>query len=73
MSFADSKCDNVEFINLLKDQAQPDDQRLPDRGRSVEIERHLGSCFICDSDYGTRASTVVRVGREQIFLRSRPI
>ena len=65
---ADSKCDNVEFINLLKDQAKPDDQRLPDRGKSVEVERHLGSCFICDSNYGTRASTVVRMGREQIYF-----
>ena len=65
---ADSKCDNVDFINLLKDQAKPDDQRLPDRGRSVEVERHLGSCFICDSNYGTRASTVVRMGREQIYF-----
>ena len=66
--FADSKCNNIEFINLLKDQAHPDDQRLPERGRSVEVERHLSSCFICDSSYGTRASTVVRIGREQIFF-----
>ncbi len=65
---ADNKCDNVDFINLLRDQAKPDDQRLPDRGRSVEVERHLGSCFICDSNYGTRASTIVRMGREQIYF-----
>jgi uncharacterized protein with NRDE domain len=28
----------------------------------------LGSCFISDSNYGTRASTVVRMGRRQIYF-----
>ena len=65
---ADGGHDNVEFIDLLNDQAKPDDQRLPDRGKPVEVERHLSSCFICDSNYGTRASTVVRMGREQIYF-----
>ncbi|HEX8362001.1 MAG TPA: NRDE family protein [Longimicrobium sp.] len=40
------------------------DARLPDTGVGVEWERALSSLFIALPDYGTRASTVLLVGRD---------
>lgn len=67
-ALADQDHTNQQLIELLNDQTAPKDDRLPDRGRPVETERHLGCCFIADSRYGTRASTVVRMGRSQIYF-----
>jgi uncharacterized protein with NRDE domain len=47
---------------------KPADDRLPNRGVPIERERHLASCFISDGHYGTRASTVVRMGRKEIYF-----
>ncbi len=65
---ANTEHDNSQLIGLLNDQQKPDDEQLPERGKPVEVERHLSSCFICDSHYGTRASTVVRMGSSQIYF-----
>ena len=59
---------NDQLIEILSNQQQPEDDRLPKRGKPVAAERHLGSCFISDSNYGTRASTVVRMGRKQVYF-----
>jgi uncharacterized protein with NRDE domain len=67
-ALADGQHSNQQLIELLNDQAQPSDDRLPHGGRTVEAERHLGSCFIKDSRYGTRASTVVRMSRTDIYF-----
>jgi uncharacterized protein with NRDE domain len=37
---------------------------LPQTGVSEDWERLLSSAFIASSDYGTRSSTVVLIGRE---------
>jgi uncharacterized protein with NRDE domain len=65
---ADGDHTNDQFVEILSDQQQPEDGQLPKRGKPIEAERHLGSCFISDSNYGTRASTVVRMGRRQIYF-----
>jgi len=49
------------FFELLSDSTRANDCRLPSTGISLEWERVLSSIFICSPDYGTRASTVVRV------------
>ena len=49
---------------LLSDRSQAADQLLPRTGVSLAWERLLSSAFIASSDYGTRSSTVVLVGRD---------
>jgi uncharacterized protein with NRDE domain len=49
------------FFELLSDSTRANDCRLPNTGVSQEWERILSSIFICSPEYGTRASTVVRV------------
>lgn len=49
------------FFELLSDSTRANDCRLPSTGISLEWERVLSSIFICSPNYGTRASTVVRV------------
>lgn len=52
------------LFGLLSDRNQAGDHLLPRTGVSDEWERLLSSAFIASSDYGTRSSTVVLVGRE---------
>jgi len=47
------------LIELLGDRQVPPDDALPRRGRPLELERRVASCFIVGADYGTRASTAV--------------
>jgi uncharacterized protein with NRDE domain len=49
------------FFELLSDSTRANDCRLPSTGVSLELERMPSSIFICSPDYGTRASTVVRI------------
>jgi len=49
------------FFELLADSTRANDCRLPATGVSLEWERILSSIFICSPEYGTRASTLVRV------------
>lgn len=49
---------------LLSDRHQPADNLLPRTGVSPEWERLLSAAFIASSDYGTRSSTVLLVGRD---------
>lgn len=65
---ADGEHTNDELIGILCNEQQSQDHRLPERGKPIEAERHLSSCFIRDSNYGTRASTLVRMGRRQIYF-----
>jgi uncharacterized protein with NRDE domain len=49
---------------LLADRRQAADRALPRTGVGLAWERLLSSAFIASSDYGTRSSTVVLVGRD---------
>ncbi len=53
--------DNAYF-EMLADTVRPADVRLPDTGVSLEWERLLSPICIESPDYGTRASTLLRVG-----------
>ncbi len=56
--------DSDSLMEILTDEQQADDDLLPETGVSVEFERLLSSRFIRSTDYGTRASTLVRYTRQ---------
>lgn len=62
----------AHYLELLADPTQPADHHLPDTGIGLVWERLLGSAFIQSEAYGTRASSVLRLGREraELFERS---
>jgi uncharacterized protein with NRDE domain len=54
------------LLRILADEHQPEDWELPQRGRELAFERRVAPCFIRGEQYGTRASTVVIMGGDQI-------
>lgn len=52
------------LLELLSDSSQPADHLLPDTGVGLVTERVLSSIFITTATYGTRASTVLKLGRD---------
>ena len=50
-----------EYFEMLSDTTRAADSRLPDTGVSLEWERLLSPICIDSEDYGTRASTLLRV------------
>ncbi len=65
MLMATDKVDDHEAIlDLLADSRQPDDQSLPDTGIGLQWERILAPVFIRAEEYGTRASTVLSIDKE---------
>lgn len=62
---ADPKLDTEALFNLLSDRQQPVDKELPDTGIGLEWERRLSSVFVTAPGYGTRASTLLRLNRNQ--------
>ena len=55
-----------DLIQLLSDKYVASDEQLPQRGRSLEMERKTAPCFIKDPHYGTRASTVIIFTKEKL-------
>ena len=55
-----------DLIQLLSDKYVASDEQLPQRGRSLEMERKTAPCFIKDPHYGTRASTVIIFTEEKL-------
>jgi len=67
------------LLAILDDRSVPADDRLPDTGVGLELERALGAAFIAVPGYGTRASYVALFDRagevtfvEQSFDDGRP-
>ena len=52
------------YLELLADRHRPADDALPSTGVPIERERDLSPMFIDVRGYGTRASTVLRVGAD---------
>lgn len=52
------------LFDLLDDRRPAPDAALPDTGLGQEQERMLSPLFIKGANYGTRASTVLRIGRD---------
>ncbi|MGQ0586685.1 MAG: NRDE family protein [Gammaproteobacteria bacterium] len=59
------------LFEALADRAQAKDAELPDTGVGLELERMLSPPFIVSSRYGTRCSTVVRIGDGAIEFEER--
>ena len=56
---------------MLSDATPAPDSQLPDTGVGIERERLLSPILIVGPDYGTRASTVLRAGRDGARLEER--
>ncbi|MBL0141936.1 MAG: NRDE family protein [Betaproteobacteria bacterium] len=56
---------------MLSDTATAPDSQLPDTGVGLERERMLSPVLIAGAEYGTRASTVLRAGRDAARLEER--
>ena len=60
----DKSFDPEAYLQLLGDTEPAHDPHLPDTGVGTEWERKLSSIRIAGGDYGTRCSTVVRIGTD---------
>jgi len=60
--------DDEGLLALLGEDRPFEDGRLPRTGVSLEWERALSPAFIRLPTYGTRASTVLRLGRDSISI-----
>ena len=67
-ALADAR-DETALLHLLRDERAAGDEDLPQTGVGLDWERLLSSAFIRAEDYGTRCSTLYRVGRrgEAVF------
>ena len=60
--------DDEALLAMLRD-AQPfPDDRLPSTGVPIEWERALSPAFVRMPTYGTRASTILRLGRKRVSM-----
>lgn len=65
--------DPQALLELLADTRRPADGQLPETGVGLATERLLSSVFIASPNYGTRASSVLKVhadGRREFLERS---
>jgi len=53
-----------KIFELLSDKTKPADNQLPDTGVGIELERMLSSIFIESETYGTRASSILLIDRD---------
>lgn len=56
--------DKAAALALLRDERVAPDEVLPRTGLSLEWERLLSSVFVRETSYGTRSSTLVRIGTD---------
>jgi uncharacterized protein with NRDE domain len=54
--------DEAAVMRLLRDDRPAPDAELPQTGITLEWERMVSSAFVRARDYGTRCSTLVRIG-----------
>jgi len=65
------EADDETCLALLADETQAADDTLPATGIALERERLLSACFIRSPDYGTRASSVVRIDAQGLHFCER--
>lgn len=58
--------DEAALLDVLQDRTLAPDAQLPDTGIGLDRERVLSSAFVATKDYGTRACSIVRVGRKGV-------
>lgn len=71
LDLPDADLPEALFRLLANDHIAPDD-KLPDTGLPIEMERAASSIFIRTPGYGTRCSTVVLVGKDgKVYFEER--
>lgn len=65
---AEAEADDEALLRLLRDDRPSEDGRLPRTGVPLDLERALSPVFIRTPTYGTRASTILRLGRERAAI-----
>jgi len=68
MGLAGGLVDDRTLLSLLADGAPHADERLPETGVSLAWERALSPAFIRTPTYGTRNSTILHLGREEVAV-----
>lgn len=63
--------DTTALLELMDDRTPAEDAALPDTGVGLTLERFLSPMFIDGADYGTRASTALVLGCDQIAVAER--
>jgi len=66
-----NEIDCESIFELLSDRNIPPDIDLPDTGVGIEWERILSPLFIKSDIYGTRSSSIVLIGKENITFMER--
>lgn len=66
--FLAHEADDEALLALLQEAAPFPDERLPRTGVAPEWERALSPAFVRTPTYGTRASTVLRLGQQAISV-----
>ncbi|MFZ1375683.1 MAG: NRDE family protein [Geothrix sp.] len=64
----DAEGDDAALLALLQEAEPFPDERLPSTGVALEWEWALSPAFIRTPTYGTRASTILRLGREAVSV-----
>jgi uncharacterized protein with NRDE domain len=59
------------MLDSLRDPVMAHDESLPETGVPLDWERRLSSVFIASETYGTRASTVLEVVRQDVTVTER--
>jgi len=68
---SENKINCEDIFELLSDRVLPSDRDLPDTGVGLEWERILSPLFIKSDIYGTRSSSIVLIGKENITFMER--
>ena len=64
-----NRASDDELMALMQDPIRQADEYLPDTGIGLPGERMLSSIFIQGATYGTRASTLLRVGQSEVSIQ----
>ena len=62
---------NDALFRLLSDRTPADEAKLPDTGIGRELERQVSSPFVLNPRYGTRCSTLIRLGAGSLRITER--
>lgn len=61
---ADMQADTETLLQIMDQRQAYPDAQLPDTGVGLEAEKMLSSPFICTPAYGTRGTTLLRLGQQ---------
>jgi uncharacterized protein with NRDE domain len=62
----EGRANEAALLRLLQDRNTAPDAALPKTGIPIIRERALSAAFIATPDYGTRACSVIRIGRNEV-------